>query len=142
MTPQPGPLVLYVPNAPWSAYTNFSYATTAFTDNQLDLIFNNSLSAVSFGHGQITVNPKSPPSAQVQASLPPSSACIACGMIYKSLARVGAALPVACKACFTAHCWNGTLVEAPSEPVYTPDLLLDPTLTFAEWNASLWSVGE
>ena len=140
-TPQPGPLVLYVPNAPWSAYTNFTYTMAAFTDNQLDLIFNNSLNAVSFGRGQITQNPKFPAlSKQFEAKLPRFSTCVACGAIYKSLLRVGASLPEACEACFAAHCWNGTVVNDPVELVYSPDLILDPKLTFAKWNASLWSV--
>ncbi|KIY04123.1 uncharacterized protein Z520_00815 [Fonsecaea multimorphosa CBS 102226] len=131
------PLILYIPNAPWSAYSNYSYTVSSFTDNQLDLVFNNSLNTVTFGLGKLDgvrsagKNNTTPP--------PPFPACIACGLIYKSLLRVGEMIPPACQACFTAHCWNGTTADTPATPVYDPGLLLEPGVGYEEWNATVWT---
>ncbi|OAP62721.1 hypothetical protein AYL99_01948 [Fonsecaea erecta] len=128
------PLVLYIPNAPWSAYSNYSYTVPSFTDNQLDLVFNNSLNTVTFGLGQLD-------GVRGQGSTPPPPfpACIACGLIYKSLLRVGEPLPATCQACFSAHCWNGTTADTPATPVYNPSLFLEPGVGYAQWNATVWT---
>ena len=123
------PLVLYVPNSPWSAYSNYSYTQSEFTNNQLDLVFENSLNIASYGQGKIDTGD----------GVPPFSACIACGLISKSLARTGVAVPDACQSCFAKHCWNGKTVDTPSDPLFNPGLLLDPGMSFMKWNSTVWS---
>jgi lysophospholipase len=66
------PLVLYIPNAPWTQYTNYSYTQPSFTDKQFDMVMDNSFNVATFGNG--TVDDKWP-------------ACLACAVIKKSLIR-------------------------------------------------------
>lgn len=126
--PSPTPLVLYLPNAPWSAYSNYSYTVSSFTNDQLDLVFENSLNIASYGQGKVDVG----------SGVPPFPACVACGLIYRSLDRAGQVVPDACKACMQKHCWNGTVADTPSEPSYDPALLLNPGMSYKKWNATVW----
>jgi lysophospholipase len=100
-----------------------------FTDQQLDLVFNNSINMVTFGRGAISTGP----------GVPPFPACIACGLIYKSLLRLGQTLPEACNACFEAHCWNGTTADNPAKPIYNPSLILEPSVAYEAWNSTVWT---
>lgn len=179
------PLVLYMPNAPWSAYTNYSFGTPEFTNNQLDLVFENALNIATYGNGKLSnssshshhsSNSSSSPSHHSSNStsshhhggtarlhgnnvtypVPPSAgdaptkrstttsntpafpACLACGMIYKSLLRTGQAVPAACASCFQAHCYSGAVDNSPSHPSYEPSLILQPGLNYAKWNRTVW----
>lgn len=108
-----------------------------FTDEQLDLVFNNSLNMVTFGQGQLANVTTGSPPASAGAAPPPFPACIACGLVYKSLQRVGETVPDACKACFSAHCWNGTRASAPPPP-YNPTLFLESGVGYQTWNQTVW----
>jgi lysophospholipase len=95
------------------------------TENQLDLVFANNLAGATYGNG--TIDAKWP-------------ACVACGVILSSLARVKMSVPDICHACFRRHCWNGSRAETPAMPIYNPKLILDPQgLDYAEWNATVWN---
>ena len=99
--------------------------SNSFTENQLDLVFANNLAGATYGNG--TIDAKWP-------------ACLACGVILRSLARVNMSVPDVCHACFQRHCWNGTRAETPAAPIYNPKLILDPQgLDYAEWNATVWN---
>jgi hypothetical protein len=63
--------------------------------------------------------------------------CSACGSILRSLERLGQAIPEQCKLCFERHCWDGKLATG-TPPFVAPPLLLSPSTTFAEWNATTW----
>jgi lysophospholipase len=100
-----------------------------FTNAQLDSVFENSFNLVNYGNGKLTS----------QKGQPPFSACIACGLIAKSMGRLGMDLPATCHKCFADHCWNGTVQNTPQYPYYDPDLLLDSSLSFADWNKTVWN---
>jgi hypothetical protein len=70
----PTPLVLYLPNSPWSAYSNFSYTQTSFTDQQVNLTLGNAFQLATYGNG--TVDDAWP-------------ACLACAVIRGSISRLG-----------------------------------------------------
>ncbi|KAJ7462578.1 FabD/lysophospholipase-like protein [Mycena latifolia] len=109
------PLLLYVADAPYSAYSN---ATTLVGEAQIQLLLQNTLDLVS-------------------QSNTTWAQCIACGSILRSLERLGQAIPDQCKLCFERHCWQGEMVTG-TPPFVAPPLLLSPNTTFAEWNATTW----
>ncbi|KAJ3466614.1 hypothetical protein MRS44_004178 [Fusarium solani] len=121
------PLLLYLPNAPWTGYTNYSYTLDQFTDEQLDIAFDNAFQIATYGNG--TVDPDWP-------------ACLACAAIKGALQRTNIKLPSQCRECFDRHCWNGT---TSSREATAADFDLRPrlnsSLTYEEWNKTEWSAG-
>ncbi|KAL2021410.1 hypothetical protein VTK56DRAFT_7163 [Thermocarpiscus australiensis] len=106
----PPPLVVYVPNAPYTAMSNVTTFTPSYPDAQRDAIVRNGLDAATQGN------------ATLDAQWP---ACVACAVLSRSLARTGTDVPAACAACFDRYCWNGTVVAAGaaaggSTPEYEP----------------------
>ncbi|KAK1982817.1 LOW QUALITY PROTEIN: lysophosphoplipase A [Colletotrichum cereale] len=117
----PTPLVLYLPNLPWSGYINFTFFKSSFTDNEFDLTADNAFNLATYGNG--TIDPSWP-------------ACLACATIRGSLTRLGLELPGKCQECFRRHCWNGTVATRTD---LNPRLRLNPSLSYAEWNQIYWS---
>ncbi|KAG9013268.1 hypothetical protein FRB93_000791 [Tulasnella sp. JGI-2019a] len=116
------PLVLYVADFPYSAYTNLSAFTNEFSGNQLEMITSNALPLISQDNNQLTAN---------------WTPCIACGAILRSMQRMNMKLPEVCDGCFENHCWNGkTNNSAPS--FLDPTLVLNSTLGFEEWNSTMF----
>lgn len=121
------PLVLYLPNSPWTDYTNFTFRQNSFTENQVNRTFENSFQLATYGNG--AVDPEWP-------------ACLACAAIRGSLLRLSIDIPVQCQRCFSRHCWDGRnstvdVIEADMDPAPR----LNSSLTYREWNATVWSVG-
>lgn len=121
------PIVLYLPNAPWSAFSNFTFTTPAFSPHQFEVTLENAFHVATLGNG--TVDPQWPQ-------------CVACAVVKKSLERMGQTWPSACQQCFTKHCWDGK--EVPGHANITaamvdPSLRLNPGLSFATWNATVWN---
>ncbi|KAF9771712.1 hypothetical protein IL306_010639 [Fusarium sp. DS 682] len=118
------PLLLWLPNAPWTGYTNYSYAQTQFTSNQVDIAFENAFQVATYGNGSVDEN---------------WPACLACAAIKGSLKRLDIDLPKQCEECFERHCWDGSTSDrkaAAEDFNLTPRL--DPELSFAKWNESDW----
>ncbi|KAK1699957.1 lysophosphoplipase A [Colletotrichum godetiae] len=121
----PTPLVLYLPNSPWSGYSNFSFFKSSFTDNEFDLTVDNAFNLATYGNGT------------VDAAWP---ACLACATIRGSLIRAGIDLPDQCQECFRRHCWNGEVTTRTiTADDLDPKLRLNSSLSFAEWNQTYWS---
>ncbi|KAK3945407.1 lysophospholipase catalytic domain-containing protein [Diplogelasinospora grovesii] len=98
------PLVVYVPNAPYTAMSNVSTFTLEYSDAQRNDIIQNGLNAGSQGNSTL------------DAQWP---TCVACAILNRSLGRTGTAIPQACKDCFERYCWNGTLDDVDKGP-YRP----------------------
>ncbi|KAJ7784061.1 FabD/lysophospholipase-like protein [Mycena olivaceomarginata] len=115
------PLLLYVADAPYSAYSN---ATTLIgtgpSEAQIQLLLQN------------TLDPRCPKQHYMGAMHRS-----ACGSILRSLERLGQAIPDQCTLCFERHCWQGEMVTG-TPPFVAPPLLLSPDITFDEWNATTW----
>ena len=111
------PIVLYFGNAPYSAYTNYSYAQAATSPSQLSDILVNSFNQVTQGNGTLA------------ADWP---ICLGCAAIDRSLPRVGMQRTAQCEACMAKYCWDGTEDNATAQ-IVDPSLLLQPDLTFSEW---------
>lgn len=122
------PLLLWLPNAPWTGYTNYSYAQTQFTTNQVDIALENAFQVATYGNGSVDEN---------------WPACLACAAIKGSLRRLDIEMPKQCEQCFERHCWNGTTSDRKATAGdfnLTPRL--EPELSFAKWNESDWEKEE
>ncbi|KAF5025162.1 hypothetical protein F66182_2738 [Fusarium sp. NRRL 66182] len=119
------PLLLWLPNAPWTGYTNYSYTQTEFTDAQLDIAFDNAFQVATYGNGTVDENWPS---------------CLACAAIKGSLRRLDMDLPKQCEECFERHCWDGTTSDREASAAdFNLRPRLDPELSFEEWNKTDWS---
>ncbi|OJJ42302.1 hypothetical protein ASPZODRAFT_125778 [Penicilliopsis zonata CBS 506.65] len=114
------PIVMYMANAPYSAYTNYSFTQSATSREQMQEIFENSFNIVTQGNGTWDAE---------------WAECIGCAVVERSLARVGMQRTHQCTRCFERYCWNGELDER-TPAVMNPSLILDPSEGFAEWNAT------
>jgi lysophospholipase len=111
------PIVFYMANSPYSAYTNYSFFQMETTFSQIDDIFENGFNQITQGNG--TLDEEWP-------------ACLGCAVIDRSLEKVGMTRTKQCESCFEKYCWDGTVYEGPVGVVDLP-LVLDPSLSFAEW---------
>lgn len=99
------PLLVYIPNAPYTTESNVSTFTPSYTDAVRDAIITNGLNAATQGNGTL------------DADWP---ACVACAVLSRSFDRTGTTVPDACTTCFTRYCWNGTL-DSTDSGSYEPD---------------------
>ncbi|KAI0601433.1 lysophospholipase [Biscogniauxia sp. FL1348] len=102
------PLIVYVPNTPYTANSNVSTWDPSYEDAERNAIIENGFNVATMGNG--TVDTEWP-------------RCAACAVLARSLARTGTAIPTACQTCFDRYCWNGTV---DSNPVgsYDPDPII------------------
>ena len=104
----PGPLVVYVPNAPYTAQTNASTFEASYARARRDDAIRNGLDAATQGNGSL------------DAAWP---VCVACAVLSRSLARTATPAPIACRDCFARYCWDGALDPRDRGP-YLPDFII------------------
>ena len=100
------PLLVYVPNAPYTVESNDSTFTASYSDADRDAYIENGLNAATQGNGTL------------DATWP---ACVACAILSRSLDRTGTAVPDACTTCFSTYCWDGTLNSTAPAGEYEPE---------------------
>ena len=100
----PPPLIVYIPNAPYTAMSNVSTFDLSYPDAQRNDIIKNGLNAGSQGNS--TLDARWP-------------TCVGCAIMSRSWARTGTAVPSVCQACFTHYCWDGKL-NSTNNGAYTP----------------------
>ncbi|EPE06180.1 lysophospholipase [Ophiostoma piceae UAMH 11346] len=115
------PLVVYLPNAPFSAYGNVSTFTPSYTLAQRNGIIENGFNAATRGNGSL------------DSSWPK---CLACAVLSRSFTRTNTTVPAECTTCFTQYCWDGTLNTTKVE-TYEPTLLLEGASSLDNAAASL-----
>ncbi|KAH7326495.1 lysophosphoplipase A [Stachybotrys elegans] len=116
------PLVLYLPNSPWSAYANFTFYKSSFTDTQINATLGNAFELATYGQEEEW------------------SACLACAAVNASLARVEMEIPDQCTQCFNMHCWNGkTIQDEVTSAAFDLKLRLQSDVSYREWNESIWN---
>ncbi|KAI0392244.1 lysophospholipase [Xylariaceae sp. FL0594] len=99
------PLIVYVPLAPYTAFSNASTFDPSYTDVQRDAYIRNGYNVATMGNG--TVDKGWP-------------ACAACAVLQRSLLRTGTIVPATCQRCFDTYCWNGTRDSTPLAGEYAP----------------------
>lgn len=105
-TSSPTPLVVYIPNSPYTYQSNISTFDPSYNTSQRDLIVENGYNVATMGNG--TANSTWP-------------VCVGCAILQRSLERTQTALPQACIQCFADFCWDGTVNStnpANYEPTY------------------------
>lgn len=111
------PIVLYLANAPYSSYMNYSAAVNVMDPRQMNDIFVNSFNLVTQGNG--TLDKDWP-------------ICLGCAAIERSLDKAGMQTPAQCKSCFEKYCWDGNVISGSNRTVDL-SLVLDPSLGYAQW---------
>lgn len=108
----PPPLLVYLPNTPFSYYTNTSTFKLRYEDAEVDGFLEN-------GRAQME-----------QGDL---SECLACAILQRARERSGDVVGYGdgrCRECFQSYCWNGTLVE--ESAVYAPHLKNGSGVTYEQ----------
>ncbi|KAL1836282.1 hypothetical protein VTJ49DRAFT_5343 [Mycothermus thermophilus] len=93
----PPPLVVYLPNAPYTFFSNVTTFDPSYTLPERDAIILNGYNAATQAN------------ATLDAQWP---TCVACAVLSRSLTRTGTEVPSQCRQCFERYCWNGTTVDA------------------------------
>lgn len=88
------PLVVYVPNAPYTAMSNVTTFTPSYKLSERDAIIRNGYDAATQGDGTLDGQWRT---------------CVACAVMSRSWARTNTATPAQCASCFERYCWNGTV---------------------------------
>ncbi|CAK7568632.1 MAG: Lysophospholipase 1 [Sporothrix epigloea] len=110
------PLVVYVPNAPYTAYSNVSTFDPSYTLAERNSIIENGFNAATMGNGTIDSN---------------WPTCLACAVLSRSFDRTNTDVPSACTDCFTQYCWDGSLDTTDNGP-YEPSLLMEGASSFSK----------
>ncbi|CEL04962.1 Putative Lysophosphoplipase A [Aspergillus calidoustus] len=121
----PSPLVVYIPNAPYTFMSNTSTFDLSYSDEDRDAMILNGYNVATQGNS--TEDETWP-------------ACVGCAILSRSAERTGTTLPEACTRCFRSYCWNGTLDSR--EPVgYEPALKIRESGAGALMRPSAWGFG-
>lgn len=102
------PLIVYVPNSPYVAFSNVSTFDPDYSDAQRNAIIENGYLVSTLGNG--TVDSQWP-------------VCVACAVLSRSFSKTNTAVPDACTACFTKYCWTGEL-NSTTPSTYEPTPIL------------------
>ncbi|KAI6089753.1 lysophospholipase catalytic domain-containing protein [Hypoxylon rubiginosum] len=108
------PLIVYLANTPYTAFSNVSTFTPSYEDDERNSIIKNGWNVATMGNGTAS-----------DAEWP---ACVACAVLSRSLERTNTSVSATCQRCFDRYCWNGTTdstAVVSYEP--TPILTLDAT---------------
>lgn len=109
------PLIVYIPNTPYTQWSNVSTFDPSYEDWERNSIITNGYNVATMGNGTI--------SDESAAQWP---ACVACAILSRSLERAGTPLSPTCRTCMDRHCWNGQTDTTPVESYDpTPKLELD-----------------
>ncbi|KAL4739331.1 lysophospholipase catalytic domain-containing protein [Aspergillus similis] len=87
------PLIVYLPNAPYTYESNFSTFKLTYSDEERDAVISNGYNVVTRGNGTLDSN---------------WGSCVACAILQRSTYRTNTSLPAICTTCFEQYCWDGT----------------------------------
>lgn len=110
------PLIVYVPNAPYTAWGNVSTFTMSYEDAERDAIIENGYNVATRANG--TANENAGDTAW--------RTCVGCAVLQRSLLKTKTPVPPACQRCFDAYCWDGSLDSRPvAGDGYSPEPYLE-----------------
>lgn len=108
-TTGPTPLVVYLPNTPYTTLSNETTFTLSRDDNVRDDIINNGYEIATMANSTRDGN---------------WTACVGCAILSRSFERTGTTLPDICTQCFTNYCWNGT-TDSREPGTFEPSVLIE-----------------
>ncbi|KAF4177641.1 hypothetical protein CNMCM7927_003034 [Aspergillus lentulus] len=108
-TTGPSPLIVYLPNYPYTAYSNFSTFQPDYTEQERDSTIMNGYDVVTMGNSTRDGN---------------WSTCVGCAILSRSFERTNTNVPEICKQCFQRYCWDGSL-NSTTPAGYEPVTILD-----------------
>jgi len=106
----PSPLIIYIPNFPYSYQSNVSTFDLEYNTTERNAIIQNGYNVATMANGTTDVE---------------WPACVGCAILSRSFERTFTAVPMVCQQCFTRYCWNGTLNSTSPLP-YSPTIVLTP----------------
>lgn len=108
-TTGPTPLVVYLPNTPYTTLSNESTFTLSRDDDTRDDIINNGYEVATMANSTRDGN---------------WTTCVGCAILSRSFERTGDKLPDVCTQCFTNYCWNGT-IDSKDPGTFEPSVLIE-----------------
>ncbi|KAI9766630.1 MAG: Lysophospholipase 1 [Geoglossum simile] len=106
----PAPIIVYLPNSPYTFLSNISTFQFSTPNADRDAIIRNGYNMATLGNGTVDAQ---------------WTTCVGCAILSRSFDRTGTQAPDACKQCFQRYCWNGTL-DSRKPPPYKPQFALKP----------------
>lgn len=111
----PSPIIVYIPNAPYSYHSNVSTFQLSTDDTERDNIILNGYEVATMGNSTVDGN---------------WTSCVGCAILSRSFERTGTTLPDICNQCFDRYCWNGT-VNSTKPSSYDPTYYLSKSVSMA-----------
>lgn len=103
------PLVVYLPNAPYTYDSNASTFTLETTDMDRNAMIANAYNMATQANSTRDRNwPR----------------CVGCAIMKRSWSRTNTTIPAVCNQCFTNYCWNGT-TNSTMPLTYEPTLIVE-----------------
>ncbi|KAF3023764.1 Lysophospholipase 1 [Neopestalotiopsis sp. 37M] len=112
------PLVVYIANTPYTAWSNVSTYDPSYADDERNNIIQNGYNVGTMGNGTLGDSGN-------------WRTCIGCAVMSRTWAKAGADVPSVCQDCFTEYCWDGT-VNSTTVSSFEPE----PFLTLSTESAS------
>lgn len=102
------PLIVYIPNAPFTFNSNISTTTLEYTHGQRDLMIENGYNIATRGNGTLDST---------------WAACVGCAIVHREQERKGVKQTAQCQKCFATYCWDGvrSVIQAPE---YEPSAVI------------------
>ncbi|GAD98481.1 lysophospholipase Plb1 [Paecilomyces variotii No. 5] len=104
----PSPLIVYLPNYPYTDLSNVSTFDPSYDNTQRDSIILNGYQVATMANATRDSNWPS---------------CVACAILSRSMERTNTVVPDTCNQCFSKYCWNGT-VDSTTPNIFEPTALL------------------
>ncbi|KAL7268031.1 Lysophospholipase 1 [Rhizina undulata] len=103
------PLIVYIPNSPYTYTSNTSTEKMEYSNTERDLMIENGYNIATRGNGTNTQN---------------WPACVGCAIVWRNQERQGLAQTTQCQQCFKDYCWNGTTDSVPLTKDYNPTIAI------------------
>jgi len=107
------PIIVYIPNTPYTYQSNVSTFDPSYNTSERDAIVMNGYEAATMGNGS------------VDTTWP---TCVGCAILSRSLERTNTPFPAVCTQCFQRFCWDGTVNSTNATGSYEPPFKVGPVL--------------
>ena len=104
-TTTPTPLIVYLPNSPYSFQSNISTFEDTYSDTTRDAVILNGYNIATMGNNSVDSG---------------WTTCAGCAILSRSFERTNTAVPAACTQCFNRYCWNGSINSTAPAGEYAP----------------------